>query len=53
MGILAISLVNFVAGSIMGPTSDEEKGRGFIGFNGDQSLINFIANSLDHLIIIS
>lgn len=32
--IMLASLVNFLAGSIMGPSSDLEEARGFVGFSG-------------------
>ena len=32
--IMLVSLSNFIAGSIMGPTSDTEEARGFIGYSG-------------------
>ena len=32
--IMLASLANFLAGSIMGPTSELEEARGFIGYSG-------------------
>jgi solute carrier family 12 sodium/potassium/chloride transporter 2 len=32
--IMMISLSNFVAGSIMGPSDDLEKAKGFTGYSG-------------------
>jgi solute carrier family 12 sodium/potassium/chloride transporter 2 len=34
--IMLISLANFVAGSIMGPTNELEQAQGFIGYSGIQ-----------------
>ena len=31
--VLLISLINFLVGSIMGPTSESEEARGFIGYS--------------------
>ena len=31
--IMLASLTNFLAGSIMGPSSDQEEARGFIGYS--------------------
>jgi hypothetical protein len=33
MGILIVALANFIVGSIMGPTTDDELSKGFIGYN--------------------
>ncbi len=33
MAILLVSLANFIVGNIMGPSTDEERAKGFIGFN--------------------
>jgi len=33
MGILLVSLANFIIGSIMGPSDIEEISKGFIGFD--------------------
>jgi hypothetical protein len=40
MGILIVALANFIVGSIMGPTSDDELSKGFIGYNRKASLEN-------------
>jgi solute carrier family 12 sodium/potassium/chloride transporter 2 len=40
MGILIVALANFIVGSIMGPTSDDELSKGFIGYNSKASLEN-------------
>ena len=34
MAILAISLGNFLVGSLIGPASDDEVAKGFVGFSG-------------------
>jgi solute carrier family 12 sodium/potassium/chloride transporter 2 len=40
MGILIVALANFIVGSIMGPTTDDELSKGFIGYNRKASLEN-------------
>lgn len=34
--VMLAALSNFLAGSIMGPASDEEEVKGFVGYNGKQ-----------------
>lgn len=40
--VMCISLANFLAGSIMGPESDLEKAKGFIGYSSNTSSRSFI-----------
>ncbi|XP_046634387.1 bumetanide-sensitive sodium-(potassium)-chloride cotransporter-like isoform X2 [Daphnia pulicaria] len=41
MGILIVALANFIVGSIMGPTTDDELSKGFIGYNLEIITTNF------------
>ena len=45
MGILVVSLGNFLVGSFMGPTSDDEIAKGFVGFDGNFIQILQTANT--------
>lgn len=45
--IMLISLSNFIVGSIMGPTSESEEARGFIGYSSKS--INVQIHSLYYL----
>jgi len=35
--ILSVALANFVAGSIMGPRTDQAKARGFLGYSSKRT----------------
>ena len=39
--ILIIAQVTFVIGSILGPTDDDEKAKGFLGYDGTYVFIHF------------
>jgi solute carrier family 12 sodium/potassium/chloride transporter 2 len=47
--VMLISLSNFIVGSIMGPTSESEEARGFIGYSSKS--INVQIHSLLYLIL--